>query len=275
MNDNRDQLTVGIIGGGRLPELWGMPYERISVTTPFGSPSDAVARTELGNGTVVCSLLRHGQRHAAGADVNDRANVAALHQLGCDLVVSLCLAGSLSPRLDVGATVIYDDVIDFRRSAVSYFAKSSGRHVAMAPLVEPGLAEQLASVGTRLDLAFGASMVVIEGPRYSTLAESRMFRMLGGDLISQSVAPECFLVREQDMAWCGACLVTDRDVRDPDQLVSTRLIFENMKRYEARFSQDVLQIVESLRRWSRVRAGDEADVPRAELAAYRQDEAPR
>jgi 5'-methylthioadenosine phosphorylase len=260
-------LKVGIIGGGALPVQWGLPYDRLEVDTPHGRPSHWVARVELGE-TEVFTLLRHGERHAKGSAINHHANVAAMQQLGCDVVVSLSLAGALSDRFEVGDTVVYDDVIDFRRSAASFYPPGSGRHVAMAPMIEPALAEQLRSITSDRAIPWGGAMVVIEGPRYSTFAESRMFAMLGGHLICQTIAPECFFVREAGMAWVGCCLVTDHDVHVASSLVSTRLIFENMKRFEPSYAANVLALVSRLRPFARAAGCDDAAVPTARLTGF-------
>jgi 5'-methylthioadenosine phosphorylase len=262
-----EHLTIGVIGGGPLPVQWNKPYERLDVPTPHGTPSDQVARTRLDAGHVVYSLLRHGRQHGAGSAVNNLANVEALRSLGCDLVVSLSLAGSLSPRFDVGATVLYDDVIDFRKTAASFFSPTEGKHVAMAPLVEPALAEQLRAAAREVGVPYGGNMVVIEGPRYSTVAESQMFARLGGELICQTIAPECFLVREAGMAWFGCCLVTDLDVRDPNELVSTKRIFDNMRRFESSFAGHVLAVLERLRPFARPES-DSGEVPRGQLTTF-------
>lgn len=263
-----EALRVGVIGGGPLPLQWNREFERIDVETPFGRPSDAVARTVLAGGNIVYSLLRHGRRHGVGSEINHRANVAAMSQLGCELVASVSLCGSLSPRFDVGDTVIYDDIIDFRRTVASFHAPTSAKHIAVAPMVEDGLWDQLKTIASDAKLPFGANMVVIEGPRYSTFAESRMFASLGGDLICQTASPECFLVRETGMAWVGCSLVTDRDTRDRKQLVSTELIFANMKQFEERFAKNLLTIFERLGPWPRQRNDAKDEVPRAQLKTY-------
>jgi 5'-methylthioadenosine phosphorylase len=264
-------MSVGAIGGGLLPEQWGLPYETIEVETPFGPPSAPVARTQLADGKTVHSILRHGKGHAAGSAVNYRANVAALHQLGCDVVVSLCLAGTLVDRFDVGDIVLYDDVLDFRKSSCSFYDQAEAVHCAMAPLVSPALMGQLGGISAAAGCAFGATIVVIEGPRYSTRAESRMFANLGGDLVCQTIAPECFLVREKEMDWFGVCLVTDRDTRDPGALVNTGLIYENMNHHKDRYAATLLRIFERLKPSDRLETTVQHAVPRSELAEGRDD----
>jgi 5'-methylthioadenosine phosphorylase len=161
--------------------------------------------------------------------------------------------------------VVYDDVLDFRRSAQSFFGPE-GVHCSMAPLVSPPLEEQLRSLSGELGLPFGATMVVIEGPRYSTRAESRMFIKLGGELICQTVAPECFLAREKQMDWCGICLVTDRDTLDAEASVTTELIFRTMEEHKARYAATVLRLIEGLVPYERADDGARATVPHATLA---------
>jgi 5'-methylthioadenosine phosphorylase len=255
-------LRIGILGGGPLPKQWGLDYRPLTLQTPFGEPSAPVLETRIGPDTLVCSLLRHGEGHAKGYAVNYRANVAALHALKCDAVISLSLAGTLCDRFDVGDIVIYDDIIDFRRSVVSFFLDEAGVHCAMAPLVSDPLRAQLQGLSHELEVPFGATMVVIEGPRYSTRAESCMYARLGGELICQTVAPECFLVREKGMDWFGVCLVTDRDTSDPVALVSTELIYKTMKQYEAVFAQTILRLVRGLRPLGQAVDSERSRVPR-------------
>lgn len=265
------RLRVGVIGGGLLPEQWGMAYEVAAVETAFGGPI-SVAVTEVGRETTVFSILRHGERHSSGHAVSYLGNVAALDDMDCDLVISLSLAGSLVDRFDVGDIVAYDDVIDFRRTCISFHDGAAGVHCAMAPLVSEPLRRQLLEVTARASIPFGGTMVVIEGPRYSTRAESRMYATLGGELICQTVAPECFLVREKQMDWCGVCLVTDRDTRDPAAMVSTDLIFEQMRANEERFAASILELVDGLRPYERDDRLERHRVPHQELAAYEDDD---
>jgi 5'-methylthioadenosine phosphorylase len=262
------RLTVGVIGGGALPEQWELPYDRIDLETDFGVPSAPVAATAVAGGTTVYSILRHGERHGAGGEVDYRANVAALAELGCDVVVSLSLAGALTERFDVGDVVVYDDVLDFRRTSQSFFV-GAGVHWSMAPLVSPPLERQLRPIAADLGIPFGGTMVVIEGPRYSTRAESRMFARLGGELICQTVAPECFLVRERQMDWCGICLVTDRDTLDDEAPVSTELIYRNMEQHKTGYAAAVLRVVERLEAYERDEDAGRATVPREILDHYR------
>jgi 5'-methylthioadenosine phosphorylase len=261
----RNHLRVGIIGGGVLPEQWQLAHRTIEVQTAYGTPSSPVFETEVSDSTTVFSILRHGHKHEKGYAVNYLANVAALHEMGCDLVISLSLAGSLVERFSVGEAVVYDDVIDFRRSIFSFHLDGSGMHCAMAPLVTDPLRTQVEALTRTHGLPFAATMVVIEGPRYSTRAESRMYSKLGGELICQTIAPECFLVREKDMDWFGMCLVTDSDTRDEHAPVSTELIYRNMRQYERSFAAAVLRIVRGLQPYDRRSHAAQDHVPHESL----------
>ncbi|QEH32401.1 S-methyl-5'-thioadenosine phosphorylase [Aquisphaera giovannonii] len=240
-------LSVGVIGGGALATQWGLPSELLDVETPHGEPSSRISKIAIGEQVSVFAILRHGEQHARGAEINHRANVEALRRLGCDLVISVSLAGAISGRFDTGMTVIYDDVLDFRRSTQSFFGPRDACHVSMSPMVCPPLAAQLSRVAAGLELPYGGTMVVMEGPRFSTRAESKMYAAVGGELICQTIAPECFLVRERGMCWAGVCLVTDRDTRDPAHPVSTPLIFANLDRFRARNARNLLGILSGLR----------------------------
>jgi 5'-methylthioadenosine phosphorylase len=254
-------LAIGVIGGGPLPVQWSKPFEKLHLTTRYGDPSAFIAKTTLDSGSCVYSLLRHGEKHSAGSEINNLANVESMHVLGCDVVVSLNLIGSLTGRHRLGETVIYDDIIDFRKVSTSFYTKSEGVHVAMAPLVSPALATQLTTIAHHLEVSFGGNMMVPEGPRYPTVAESNMFVTLGAQLICQTVAPEAFLIRERGMEWFGCGLITDFHVHDPTQPLTTRLIYENMKPFEAAYARTVLQILERLRPFERSPVMGEAAVP--------------
>jgi 5'-methylthioadenosine phosphorylase len=159
-------------------------------------------------------------------------------------------SGALSERFDTGMTVLYDDVLDFRRTTQTFFGPSDACHVSVAPLVCLPLREQLASLARANNLVFGGTMAVIEGPRFATRAESKMYAGCGGELICQTIAPECFLVREKKMCWAGICLVSDRDTRDPSEPVSTPLIFRNMERFRDRHAANLYKIISGLRPFS-------------------------
>jgi 5'-methylthioadenosine phosphorylase len=255
-------LSVGVIGGGALAAQWGLKSESLECRNDYGEPSSAVSRMILNEHVTVHSILRHGERHARGTAINYRANVEALCQLGSDLVISLSLAGALAQRFDTGMTVIYDDVIDFRKTTQSFFEAGDACHVAMCPLVCPPLADQLKRLAAEHALSYGGTMAVIEGPRFSTRAESEMYTRLGAELICQTVAPECFLVRERRMCWAGICLVTDRDTRDPSQSVSTPLIFENLDRYRACNAANLFKVISGLRPFLCPCRLSSAEVPR-------------
>jgi 5'-methylthioadenosine phosphorylase len=143
-------------------------------------------------------------------------------------------------------TVVYDDVLDFRKTSQSFFGLADASHVSVAPLVCRPLREQLSRLARANDLSFGGSMAVIEGPRFATRAESKMYASCGGELICQTVAPECFLVREKKMCWAGICLVTDRDTRDLCEPVSIPLIFRNMERFRARHAANLYKMISGL-----------------------------
>jgi 5'-methylthioadenosine phosphorylase len=240
-------ISIGVIGGGALAAQWGLASQSLACDTPYGETSSAISRIVVNEHATVYAILRHGEGHSRGAAINNRANVEALHRLGCEVVLSLSLAGALTDRYDIGMTVVYDDVIDFRRSFQSFFELGQACHVPMAPMVCPPLASQLDRIASENELLYGGTMVVIEGPRFSTRAESKMYASVGGDLICQTIAPECFLVRERRMCWAGVCLVTDRDTHDPSRPVSTPLIYENMERYRARYAADLFHLISGLR----------------------------
>lgn len=269
---HREEFRIGIIGGGALPLRWNLPFSRMPISTPFGEPSSPVTKTAVNETNTVYSILRHGEGHSAGRRINYLANVAALRQLNCDVVMSICLAGTLVDRFDVGDAVIYDDVIDFRKTTCSFYEQTQAVHCSMAPLVAPVLWGQLKSISLMNGIECGGTMAVIEGPRFSTRAESRMLAQWGAELICQTISPECFLVREQQMDWFGMCLVTDRDTWDQDHPVSTELIFKNLRIHEDAFASQVLSILRGLSHYERTADAQRDIVPVENLRGYPESE---
>ena len=240
------RYTTGIIGGGFFPTLWGRSHESIEFVSPYSQQRIQVARMLL-DGAPVYSILRHGRAHEHGSAVDYLGNVWALKELGCNLAVSVGLCGALTAEYRIGDIVLYDDIIDFRRGSASFFTPEQAVHISVAPMIDPGLSQQLRAFAADESVRIGGTMVVAEGPRYATVAEGRMYRLLGGHLICQTAAPECFLVKECGLQWLGVTLVTDTDNCNPAEFVSTELIFERMKRYETRFAVCIERLVASLR----------------------------
>lgn len=208
--------TLGIIGGSGLYELDGLrDVEEIKVTTPFGAPSDMVIRGQLGDVTMLF-LPRHGRGHRVPPHrINYRANIFALKVLGAEQVVSVSAVGSLREEIAPGDMVLVDQFIDRTRQRASTFFDDAGvvAHVGMAEPTDSALSQALlASVqesGGRVHV--GGTYVCMEGPQFSTRAESLMYRSFGAHVIGMTNLPEAKLAREAELPYASLAMATDYD----------------------------------------------------------------
>lgn len=211
---------IGIIGGSGLYEMEGLRdtrWERVS--TPFGEPSDAVLVGAL-EGQAVAFLPRHGRGHLQSpSTINYRANIHALKQLGVTDVISLSAVGSLREDLPPGTFVIVDQFIDrtFAREK-TFFGPGLVAHVSMADPVCRRLGDALEAAARDLGLvhARGGTYVVMEGPQFSTRAESELYRSWGASVIGMTNMPEAKLAREAELCYATVAMVTDYDCWHPD-----------------------------------------------------------
>lgn len=214
---------LGIIGGSGFYKLLDQVEEK-NVETPFGPPSAPIAVGEY-QGKKVAFLPRHGLAHGLPPHkINYRANLWALKQLGVDRVLAPCAVGSLQPHIKPGEFVIIDQFIDRTWGRVDTFcegAASAGLGGNFGRVAHPSPAHpycsDLSKLATescrRLDITVHdkGTVVVINGPRFSTKAESRWFSSLGWEIINMTQYPEAMLARELEMCFCGIALVTDYD----------------------------------------------------------------
>lgn len=204
---------IGIIGGSGLYSLLADP-ESVPVTTPFGDPSDPPQVGELA-GRPVVFLPRHGADHRFPPHlVNYRANLWALRALGVRQVLTPCAVGALGPDLTPGTLVVPDQVIDLTRSRPSSVYAEVGAvvHVGFAdPYCPVGRAAVVGVPDPPLPVVDGGTLVVIEGPRFSTRAESRRNRAQGGDVVGMTGMPEAAVARELALCCTTMCVVTDAD----------------------------------------------------------------
>jgi 5'-methylthioadenosine phosphorylase len=210
-------IRVGIIGGSGLddPDILKHP-EPIEMDTPYGAPSSDLMAGTIG-GTQVLILARHGRQHQfSPAQVNNRANIHALKAAGATHILATTACGSLRQEIDRGHFVILDQFIDFTRFRKNTFADSfegGAVHTAMARPFDPGLRQNLIRTAKDLGLTVHARgcVVTIEGPRFSTVAESKMFRIWGADVINMSTAPEAMLANEAGLPYAAVAMSTDYD----------------------------------------------------------------
>jgi len=209
------EVKVGIIGGSGLGDaLASQQGEAVQVETPFGDPSDAIIAVEW-KGTPVCILNRHGPGHMINPSmVNYRANIYALKLLGCTHVIASGAVGSLRELIEPKHLVIPDQVIDktYRREP-TFFDEHFAAHVEFAAPFCPVLRKHLLACGDAVGTTVhdGGTYVCMEGPAFSTRAESEMHRKWGGDLIGMTCMPEAKLAREAELAYALVCLPSDYD----------------------------------------------------------------
>lgn len=211
----RIKPVIGIIGGSGLYDIPGLERrEKRPVETPWGSPSDDLLFGEIGG--VGCVFLpRHGSGHTTSpSHLNYRANIDALKRAGCTDVLSLSAVGSLKEELPPGHFVIVDQFIDrsFAREK-SFFGEGCVAHVSVADPVCPRLGDALEASAKRLGLPVtrGGTYLVMEGPQFSTRAESHLYRSWGCSVIGMTNMPEAKLAREAELCYATVAMVTDYD----------------------------------------------------------------
>jgi 5'-methylthioadenosine phosphorylase len=203
-------MPLGIIGGSGLYNLSLEAAEWRTADTPWGSPSDALLHGRLGN-TDLVFLPRHGRGHTiAPSDLNYRANIAALKAAGCAAIVSLSACGSFREELPPGSFVVIDQLVDRTRGrANSFFADGIVAHVSLADPFCASLGDAIAAAAP--DCIRGGTYLAMEGPQFSTRAESRLYRAAGLDVIGMTAAPEAALAREAELCYATVAMVTDYD----------------------------------------------------------------
>ena len=208
-------MTLGIIGGSGLYAMDGFKIvETLEVTTPFGSPSSSLTMGEI-EGVPVTFLARHGPAHTISpTEVNYRANIYALKDIGVEQLVAISACGSLREDYAPGDIVVPDQVFDnTRRRSPSFFEGGFVAHVSVAnpfcPDLSPAVVESLQAA--QAEVHVGGTSITIEGPRFSTRAESNAFRAWGMSIIGMTTSPEAFLAREAEMCYSVMAHVTDYD----------------------------------------------------------------
>ncbi|MCS6933195.1 MAG: S-methyl-5'-thioadenosine phosphorylase [Acetobacteraceae bacterium] len=234
--------VIGLIGGSGLYDMDGIEKrEWRRVDSPWGEPSDQILFGEIA-GVPIRFLPRHGRGHPTPpSDLNYRANIDAMKRAGCTEIISLSAVGSLNGDLPPGTFVIVDQFIDrtFARSK-TFFEKGCVAHVSMAHPVCPRLGDAIETACRGLGLRHkrGGTYLVMEGPQFSTKAESELYRAWGCDVIGMTNMPEAKLAREAELCYATVAMVTDFDCWHPDHDHVTveavvKVLFENADRAKA------------------------------------------
>jgi 5'-methylthioadenosine phosphorylase len=249
------EVTIGIIGGSGLYKMEALKdVKEVHVSTPFGDPSDAIIQGTL-DGTRVAFLARHGRQHRfLPSEIPFRANIYALKSLGVSYLISASAVGSLQAEVKPLDMVIPDQFIDRTRNRIStFFGDGVVAHIAFGDPVCHHLAAILADSVASLNLDGvtlhrGGTYVCMEGPAFSTKAESNLYRSWGATIIGMTNLPEAKLAREAEIAYATLALATDYDCWHPDHdSVTVDMVVANLHR-NAVNAQRVIQ--ESVKRIS-------------------------
>jgi len=229
---------IGIIGGSGLddPDILERSAE-VSFETPYGDPSSNIREGKI-RGQDVAILSRHGLDHSVSpSNVNFRANIWALKEIGCTHILASTAVGSLRRSIEPGHIVFPNQFIDFtKQRTTTFYDEESIVHTPMAePFCELSI-EILKDAATEVNIPYhiDKAVITIEGPRFSTKAESHMFRSWGADIINMSSCPEVALAREQKIHYAAIAMATDYDCwKEDEEPVSWELIEETMKKNAA------------------------------------------
>lgn len=231
------RARIGIIGGSGLYQMSGLTeVDELALTTPFGPPSDKICVGRL-EGVDVAFLARHGRSHGwIPSQIPYRANVYALKSLGVEYLLSVSAVGSMREEIAPLDMVLPDQFIDLtRRRDGSFFGDGAVAHVSLADPVCPVVAQILAEAFNDAELGDiclhqGGTYVCIEGPAFSTRAESQWFRSMGASVIGMTNMPEAKLAREAEIAYATLALATDWDCWHPQQAcVTAEMAMANLR----------------------------------------------
>lgn len=230
-------VKIGIIGGSGLdnPDILENAKD-IEFSTKYGKPSASLKTGKIA-GVDVVLLARHGREHTIPpTQVNFRANVQALKEAGCTHIIATTAVGSLKEEIGRGDFVIIDQFIDFTRSRnLSFHEKFEPHRPVHTPMAEPfdkELSKRLGDSCEELNLKHHkkGTVITIEGPRFSTKAESHMFRAWGADIINMSIAPECALANEAGIPYAAVAMSTDYDCwKDDEEPVTWEAVLATFK----------------------------------------------
>lgn len=238
---------IGVIGGTGLYQVEGVRVlTELRPETPWGPPSDAIAICDVG-GIPVAFLPRHGRRHRIlPTEVNSHANIAALKAIGVRQIVAFSAVGSLREEIAPLDFVVPDQLIDRTRARRNtYFGDGVVAHVGFAdpfcPRLRRILLGEIEALGIRAHAE--ATLVCMEGPAFSTKAESHLYRAWGGACINMSALPEAKLAREAELCYAMVCMSTDYDCwREETEHVSAEMIFQNLAKNAANAGRAIRSI---------------------------------
>ena len=246
---------LGIIGGSGLYNMDGFQKTKWKkVNTPWGKPSDEILIARLEK-EEICFIPRHSRGHKINpTNINFRANIDAMKQLGVTDIISVSAVGSLKKDLEPGKFVIVDQFIDrtFARSK-TFFDEEIVAHVSMAKPTSIGLSNCCESALKKLGIKHkvGGTYVVMEGPQFSTLAESNLYRSWGADVIGMTNMPEAKLAREAEIRYSTVAMVTDYDCWHPDHdMVDVSIVIQTLMKNAANAQNMIKEIIKTFKEYS-------------------------
>ena len=243
---------LGIIGGSGLYKMEGFQKTKWKkINTPWGKPSDKVLLARLDK-EEICFIPRHAIGHKINpTNINFRANIDAMKQLGVTDIISVSAVGSLKENLEPGKFVIVDQFIDRTFSRVkTFFDSEIVAHVSMAKPTSPGLSNCCEAALKKLKIEYqkGGTYIVMEGPQFSTLAESNLYRSWGADVIGMTNMPEAKLAREAEIRYSTVAMVTDYDCWHPDhEEVDVSMVIQTLQKNAANAQNMIKEIIKTFK----------------------------
>ena len=246
---------LGIIGGSGLYKMEGFEKTKWKkINTPWGKPSDEILIAKLGK-EEICFIPRHSRGHKISpSKINFRANIDAMKQLDVTDIISVSAVGSLKENLEPGKFIIIDQFIDRTFARVkTFFDEEIVAHVSMAKPTSAGLSKCCEAALNKLNIKnkFGGTYVVMEGPQFSTLAESNLYRSWGADVIGMTNMPEAKLAREAEIRYCTVAMVTDYDCWHPDHdEVDVTMVIKTLMQNAANAQNMIKEIIKTFKDYS-------------------------
>jgi 5'-methylthioadenosine phosphorylase len=246
---------LGIIGGSGLYKIDGFEQTKWKkIKTPWGSPSDEILTAKLGN-EEICFMPRHARGHKISpTNINFRANIDALKQLGVTDIISVSAVGSLKENLSPGTFVIIDQFIDRTFARVkTFFDEEVVAHVSMANPVSISLGKSCEAILKKLNIShqMSGTYVVMEGPQFSTLAESNLYRSWNADVIGMTNMPEAKLAREAEIRYCTVAMVTDYDCWHPDHdEVDVAMVIQTLAKNNSNAQNMIKEVIKTFKNFS-------------------------
>ena len=246
---------LGIIGGSGLYKMEGFEKTKWKkVKTAWGLPSDEILIAKFGK-EEICFIPRHSRGHKINpTNINFRANIDAMKQLGVTDIISVSAVGSLKENLEPGKFVIVDQFIDRTFSRIkTFFDEEIVAHVSMAKPTSPGLSDCCETALKKLNIKNqrGGTYIVMEGPQFSTLAESNLYRTWGADVIGMTNMPEAKLAREAEIRYCTVAMVTDYDCWHPDHdEVDVNMVIQTLLKNASNAQNMIKEVIKTFKNFS-------------------------